>query len=85
MASGEASRRDSPFALLSPFPSDGLDRGCCRCGLADGRKPGVLRGEPVRPVFRGDRAIGGGKYDPRLLFRKSAGPGPLPITKRNHR
>lgn len=46
--------RDVGLLLL-----DGLEDGSC-CGLED-RKRGVLRGDPERPVFIGDRAAGGGK------------------------
>lgn len=61
LVSGDTSRRDSPLALPRPLPSEGLEDGCSRCGLWEDRKPGVLRGEPVSPVFMGERATGGGK------------------------
>lgn len=80
--SGETSRRESRReSLLELLPSDGLDEGRSRCGLWEERNPGVLRGDPVMPVFVGDRATGGGRRgvrEPLRPLRKSAGPGPLP-------
>jgi hypothetical protein len=82
---GDTSRRVSPLALPSPLPSDGLEERMSRCGLGEDRKPGVRRGDPLKPDFMGDRATGGGRKDARPPFvplKKSAGPSPLPVTRR---
>lgn len=51
----------SEVLLFSWRPVDGLEEGWSLRGIGDERNAGVRRGEPVRPVFMGDRATGGGK------------------------
>lgn len=74
-------RRASLARLLCRTAAVGLDEGCSFCTAGDDRIAGVRRGDPVRPVFMGDRATGGKNDGRRALTdrRKSAGPGAFPI------
>src|SRR3954447_18517837 len=78
---GEGSGGEFSCALAEPLPSYGLEDSWISCSSGVDRNAVGSRGDPVRPVFIGDRAADGERKEvrgPLALLRKSMGSGALP-------